>query len=177
MKRCATLDEIVEYIQKKHRQVNARNAGVHAFKILRKPSGRRILFEEIHGWRIFKHKVFNDSTLVIDTLATGLQFRGNKEVRASSKLFLEDLMVINVYDHRAEFFSSSSIDFAYVEAEYAVELQLLSEWVNEDPGVMRAQWINPQEDYDKILDELSLGGRSITLSDDKPRFINMGAQL
>lgn len=177
MKRCTTLDEIVEFIQRKHRMVNARNAGVHAFKLLRKPSGRRILFEEIHGWRIFKHKVFNETTLVIDTLATGLQFKGNKEVRASSKLFLDDLMVVNVYDHRAEFFSGSSIDFVYVEADYAVELEMLSEWVNEKPGIMRAQWLNPKEDYDKILDEISIGGKSVVLSDDKPRFINMGAQL
>ena len=175
MKRCSSLDEIVEFMQRKHRLINARNAGVHAFKMLRKPSGRRIIFEEIHGWRIFRHRVHDETTLIIDTLAVGLQFKGNKEVRASSKLYLEDLMVINVYDHRAEFFSGSSIDFAYVEADYAVELQMLSEWVNENPGVMRAQWITPKEDFDKVLDDLSLGGKCVPLSDDKPRFINMGA--
>lgn len=174
MKRCTTLDEIVEYIQRKHRNVNARQKGVHAFKMLRKPSGQRILFEEIHGWRIFKYKVYDDTTLVINTLAVGLQFRGSQEVRASSTLFLHDLVVVNVYDQRAEFFSASSIDFAYVEADYAVEQQLLTEWVNEDPGVQRAQWLTPNKDYDRILDEISSGGKNAVLSDDKPRFINMG---
>lgn len=154
--------------------MNARQKGVHGFKILRKPSGQRLLFEEIHGWRIFKHKVHDETTLVIQSLATGLLFKGNLEVRASSTLFLHDLMVVNVYDHRAEFFSGSSIDFAYVEADYAVELQLLTEWVNEDPGVLRAQWLTPNDDYDRILDEISGGGKDVVLSDDKPRFINMG---
>ncbi len=175
MKRCTTLDEIVEYIQQKHRNVNARQKGVHGFKMFRKPSGQRILFEEIHGWRIFKHNVYDESTLVISTLAVGLQFRGKQEIRASSTLFLHDLMVVNVYDQRAEFFSASSIDFAYVEADYAVEQQLLTEWVNNDPGILRAQWLTPNEDYQRILDGLS-AGKDVVLSDDKPRFINMGVR-
>ena len=174
MKRCTTLDEVVGYIQRKHRNVNARQKGVHGFKMLRKPSGQRLLFEEIHGWRIFKYKVHNETTLVIKTLATGLLFRGNQEVRASSTLFLNDLIVVNVYDNRAEFFTGSSIDFAYIEADYAVELQLLTEWVNQDPGVLRAQWLTPKNDYDRILEEISTGGKEVVLSDNKPRFINMG---
>lgn len=176
MKKCSNIDEIIEYIQRKHRLVNSRSAGVHAFKMLRKPSGRRILFEEIHGWRIFKHKVFDETSMTIETLATGLQFKGHKEVRASSKLYLDDLVVINVYDHCAEFFTGSSIDFAYVESDYAAEIELLSEWINNDPGVLRAQWLTPNDDYNRILDEISTGGRQIELSEGNPRFINMGAQ-
>jgi hypothetical protein len=154
--------------------VNARQAGVHGFKMIRKPSGRRLLFEEIHGWRIFKHKVHDETTLVIQTMASGLLFKGNQEVRSSSTLFLHDLMVVNVYDHMAEFFSGSSIDFTYMEADRAVEQKLLTEWVNQDAGVLRAQWLTPKDDYDRILEEISSGGKDVILSDDKPRFINMG---
>lgn len=174
MKQCKCLSEIVDFIRSKHRNIADRGKGVTGYKILRKPSGQRILFEEIKGWRILKFDVHKENCLSIDTFAAGLQFRGKSEIKSSSRMFLDDLLIINVYDNSAEFLTLSSIDFSYIESDYKVEIQVLTEWVNSNPGIIRAQWVSPVEDYDKIIDYATgLNERKVLLSDDKPRFLNI----
>lgn len=175
MKRFETLPDLMTFIQTKHRKINSKQGGVQGYKMFRKPDGRRILFEEIKGFRIFRFQAVDDRTLTIDTLATGFAFRNNEKITVSSRLFLPDLAVINVYDHRAEFFSSSSIDFAYIEDDKVVELQMLEEYINDDPGIVRAQWLAKDDDVDRILDEVT-GGRKAKpqLSTENPRFLHLG---
>ena len=177
MKRYDTLDELITFIQSKHRKINSKQAGVVGYKLLRKPDGRRILFEEIKGFRIFRFKPVDDRTLIVDTLATGFTFRNNEKITVSSRMFLTDLAVINVYDHRAEFFSSSSVDFAYIEDDKGVELQMLEEYIHDDAGIVRAQWLSKDENVDKILEELA-GGRNeqVQLSSEQPRFLQLGVR-
>ena len=156
MKRLETLDDVMIYINQKHRKINSKAGGVHGMKMLRKPNGRRIMFEEIKGFRIFKWQILDDTTLMLQTLANGFKFRGHeKSYTVSSWLHLTDLSVVNIYDHRASFFSMDSIDFSYVEDDFASELQMLQEWVNDEPGELRAQWVAHNESVNRILAEVT----------------------
>ena len=156
MKRLETLDDVMTYINRKHRKINSKAGGVHGMKMLRKPDGRRIMFEEIKGFRIFKWEILDETTLMLQTLANGFKFRGReKQYTVSSWLHLADLAVISVYDHRASFFSMDSIDFSYIEDDFASELQMLQEWVNDEVGEPRAQWVANDEGVNRILAEVT----------------------
>ena len=114
MKTLDHLTEVVEYLKRKHPGVRGTMAqsGVYAMKFLRKENGDRLMFEEISGFRIIDCEIKKD-TLIITQLASGYSFRNKFKQVMSSRLFLNDLMLINVYDHCAQFYSHSSIDFAY----------------------------------------------------------------
>lgn len=166
MKRYETLEEVVQYITKRHRYIKVPVSGVsgpsskggaYALKMLRKPNGKRIIFEEVKNFRIFDWVVHPDNVLCIDTIAVGMAFKGQHTISQSARLFLQDLAVINVYDHSAEFFSRSSIDFTYIEHSYAAQQQILHEWVRGDPGILRAQWLDPNDDIERLLEEFSIG--------------------
>jgi len=165
VKQYQTIDEIVKYITKHHLYIKEpvsgqgpmEKGGAYALKMFRKSDGKRIIFEETKNFRIFDWNVHDKNMLCIDTIAVGLAFKGHKKISQSSRLFLHDLAVINVYDHSAEFYSRNSIDFAYVEHSYESEQQILQEWVRGSPGIMRAQWVNEEDDIDRLLTELSIG--------------------
>lgn len=157
MKVCDNLNDIVDFILRKHKTLRGSFGGATCYKMLRKPDGTRIPFEESRGFKIIKFTVMGDNTLNINQLAAGYQFKGEQKHTMSSHLFLQDLVLINVYDHRAEFFSTSSIDFTYIVQDKGVNVQMLHEWVNEDNGIIRAQWTHKDENIERLLDEISVG--------------------
>ena len=156
MKKCETLQELMEYIYRKHPEVKSGTSGFYGYKLLRKPDGNRILFETVDGFRIFNHNAGPD-WLRLETMASGFEFRGRRQIRQSSQLSLTDLLVASVYDHSAEFYSLSSIDFAYVLKSKESEVTMLSAFVQEDTPPVRAQWQSPNEEIERLLEVISIG--------------------
>jgi hypothetical protein len=171
MKRCETIAEIMEYILRKHRNLKSPNGGFYGYKLLRKTDGKRIPFEEVDGFRIFNYDITGND-LRLDQMSSGFEFRGRRKIQQTAKLWLTDLVLVNVYDHSAEFFSQASIDFIYVEKSKESEIELLSEWVRNVTPVIRRQWMRQDDDIDRILDSLSIGRRLITVNQ-PPRMIDM----
>ncbi len=180
MKRLDALEDIMTFTLRIHRKMGSRprfgqigmDGGIDGYKIMRKPDGSRILFEHIIGFRIFKHQVMGDNSLLLTTMAGGIDFKGNKKIAIEARTYLTDLAVVNVYDHCTEFFSFSGIDFTYIEQDYGAHVQLLSDWLSEDPGIIRAQWSHKSSEVDRILDEIVVG-RKIEQSVRDRRYIDM----
>lgn len=152
LKKFDNIDDIVKFMLIKHKSVTLQKFGFIGYKLLRKPSGRRIVFEEIKGFRILKHSVF-DNDLIIQSMASGLSFRKETKMVVESTLFLTDLALINVYDNRSEFFSNSSIDFSYIMNDYSSGITVTSEWLNNKVGELRGQWIAKNSIIEEILKE------------------------
>lgn len=172
MKIYDNLEDMVHYILKKHKNLRSATGGVNAYKMLRKPDGRRITFEEVRGFRIIQFQVLDTNTLSVNAMAAGYAFRGQQKQVVSSQLFLQDLVMVNVYDHRAEFFTRASIDFTYITRDKGVDVQMLQEWIEEDSGILRAQWVLKDKDIEKILDEISIG-RKVEVEEQERRHIDM----
>lgn len=164
MKNFTSLEDVIKFMFNKHRNINSPAHGVTGYKFLRKPDGSRLLFEQVKGFRIFRHFIHSERDLTLETMGTGILFKKNIKITVSSHLFLSNLAVINVYDHRTEFFSANSIDFAYIENEYSAEVQMMQEWLSKDAGQLRGQWLAKDEIVDKILNEISIS-RHMDLSD------------
>lgn len=174
MKRCETIQEVMEYILRNHRALKS-GSGFHGYKFFRKADGSRIPFESVDGFRIFNFEC-DKTSLRVDQMASGFEYRGKQRVQQSSRLWLTDLVMINVYSHSAEFFSQSSIDFSYIEKTFDSEIELLSEWTRNVVPVLRAQWVAKDNDIDRILDDLALG-RKIKTAEHRVRFIDMDDDL
>ena len=172
MKRFDVLADLVPYIIRKHPFIRSTRSGVEAYKFFRKPDGRRIPFEHMNGFRIFDMGAYDSNTLVIDQLAAGYTFRNHNKCTVSSKLFLTNLALVNVYDSRAEFFSWDSIDFSYVENNHMTSIHMLHEWQRGDPGILRAQWVCENDSVDKLLERLGIGTQDVRMSYG-PRMIDM----
>lgn len=157
IKVCNSLDEIVKFILYKHKTLSGQGGGAISYKLLKKPDGRRIPIEESHGFKIIKFNVLGENSLSITQLSSGFAMKGQYKCKMSSQLFLHDLVLVNVYDHRSEFFSGSSIDFSYITKDPGVPIQMLQEWLYEDPGIIRAQWSYDDRMVNQILDEISVG--------------------
>lgn len=175
MKVLDSLEDVISFVKTKHRSINKQGNGVYGMKFLRKPNGHRIMFEEIQGMKLFDWKV-NGTELTIHQLAVGLEHGGKKRRHTlSSTLILRDLVMINVYDHCTQFYSYDSIDFAYVEEEYTSNIEHMTEWLHDETGILRAQWLSPNKHIDRILEEISVG-RTIERKIELPRQIDMGCE-
>lgn len=159
MKICDSLSEIIQFIKHRHPYISQTKGGVYAMKLLRRNDGSRIPFEEMNGFKIFNMLPFGENGLVVESLAAGYAFKGSFKHTVSSKLFLHNLAVINVYDHKTEFYSIKGIDFVYIENTYDSQVQMLQEWIDNDPGILRAQWCHNNTEIEKILHEISVGAR------------------
>ncbi len=160
----------MEYVVKKHKNLKD-YAGVYALKLLRMADGTRIPFEEISGFKINKYEVHGDM-LCIHQIAAGYEFKHKRKHVITAKLWLHDLIMINVYDHRTEFFSGKSIDFVYIENSYDAKVQMLQEWLIEDPGIIRAQWAPRNDRVERLLDELSMG-RKVEVTVPEARLLDL----
>ncbi len=152
---CKTLSEIVEFIKNKHTHLNHTN-GVYALKLIRQADGTRLPFEEMRGVRIKNFIVDDDNTLVIEQHSHGKMLRGGLPSSYApshvfdARIFLTNLAMVNVYDYSAEFLTVDSIDFTYIEQTKEASVVMLSEWLNEQPGILRAQWFM-DADVEKVL--------------------------
>jgi hypothetical protein len=156
------LPEIVEHIKKKHSNLNFNKEGVYGMKFVKRTNGSRVLIEDISGFRVFSYSVYNDSTLIITQFATGMSFKNNTKINMSSRLFLDKLVMINVYDHAAEFFTANSIDFAYAENGHIPAIEFLDEMLSPSTyGNVKAQWVCHDPDVEQMLDEISFGRRIV----------------
>lgn len=149
-----TLSEIVKFIERSHTHINSNN-GVYALKLLRHPDGTRVPFEEMRGIRIQKFIVDDDNTLIIQQHSHGKTIRWAEDTRSltyvfDARMFLSNLAMVNVYDYSAEFLTVNSIDFTYIEQTKEASVVMLSEWLNEQPGILRAQWFM-DSDIEKVL--------------------------
>lgn len=168
---------MIKFATKRHRHINAQSGGVTAWKMLRKPDGSRIPFEEVRSFRIFDWVADEaDKLLTIDSIAVGTAFKGNKRISQINKLYLYDLSVINIYDHSAEFFSKSSIDLWYMENDNSfvsvssIEQLSMNNWVKDTPDIVRARWVAPDEDFDRISEELCIGRKVVEVVDESRNF-------
>lgn len=152
MKHFDTLDDILVFMKKKHKDVNTPRKGCYAIKMLRNAVGVRVPFEEMKGFRIHDFHVFDDA-VVIDQIARS-EFKKNDIHTVSSRLFLLDLIMINVYDHQTDFYSRDSIDFVYIENSIDSKAQMLVAWENPTPGPLRAQWVRNDPQIDRLLAEI-----------------------
>ena len=171
----STLSDIVAYINKTHRFLRT-SSGVYGIKLFRKANGKRIPFEEMKGLKIHDIAVHNRNTLIIEQVGCGFQFKSNVKHIYKAKLFLTNLAVVNVYDERAEFFTMEGIDFCYIQNDYIVNIKMLMEWVNNDPGILRAQWIHEDPDVQKILEDIGVD-RTSKIVITPPRNIDMKGNL
>lgn len=154
MEKYATLHEIVEFMRHRHPGIKVKvGGGCYAMKFLRTPSGARIPFEEIKGFRLIDFHT-SENTVIIDQLACGLSFKGAYTQTMSARLILQDLVIVNVYDHQTDFFSLGSIDFTYMEKTKDAQAQLLAHWENPSKGDIRAQWTRDDPDIDRLLDQI-----------------------
>jgi hypothetical protein len=158
MKTCNSLQEIIDYILKKHKYLKE---GAFAMKFLRKHNGKRIVIEHMDGFRIFEYAVHNETSLVMTQFASGMVFKGKEKINMVSKLFLDNLVMVNSYDHSAEFFTFDSIDFSFIEKTYAAEIELLDEMIRGKKSELRAQYVQHNPEVDKILEEISSGRKMI----------------
>lgn len=155
---CETLHDVVEYITKKHSHLQSMK-GVYALKLLRQADGSRIPFEEMSGIRIKKFTIFTNNTLILEQHSHGYTYKNQNIQNFDARLYLSNLAMINIYDYSAEFLTIDSIDFTYIEQSKEARVVMMSEWINEEPGILRAQWFM-DDDIDKILDRVGLRNRT-----------------
>jgi hypothetical protein len=173
MQRFDSLDEIIQFIQNKHKSLS-RMKGVYGYKMLKRHEGSRIPFEEVKGLTLKQMDVVGDRSVVIDLCCLGYEFKKQMIMSFNSRLFLNNLAVINVYDHKTEFFSFDCVDFVYLETNEDARLQLFKEWILGEPGVMRAQWAAKIPEIEKILDEVGLN-RKIKVAEEAARPLDMSS--
>lgn len=149
------LEEVIDFIKKTHRQLSK---GLYCLKLLRKPDGTRIPVEELRGVRIENWTIYDKNTLIIHQHSHGTPFRGRALHTFDAILYLPDLTMINVYDYSAEFLTSSSIDFVYLQQSKEAKTVMLAEWIHDVPRNLRAQWFRDEE-TEMILGEVGLGRR------------------
>ncbi len=158
-----TLDDLIKFIKNHHKCLQVSRSGAYGMKFIRKPDGKRIMFEEIRGFKIFDFESVEENSLRISQLACGYALKGKIKHTMSSVLFLSDLVLINVFDHAALFFSRSSIDFGYVENEFCADMEHLSEWLHNLPGIVRGRWESKDPELEKIINEIGLGRKVIEI--------------
>jgi len=140
VRKLETLLDVITFIGNKHKSIGLNNAGVYALKLLRQSDGTRIPFEEMQGIRIKDFIIQNDNSLVVEQEAHGTAFRGRKSITYDARIYLSNLAMINIYDYSAEFLTVNSVDFVYIENTKNASVVMMSEWINEQPGVLRGQW-------------------------------------
>lgn len=177
MKRCQTIDEIVEFILSNHKKIRdkGQDGGVTASFMFRK-GGKRWVFNEINNFRIFDWDVLPNNCLSVQTISTGYIFRGNRQIQQTSRTILPGLAVINVYDHSAEFFSEDGIDFAYTINTEDANFQHIYEWSRGIVGDLRATWVDETNTTEKLLMHLASGPK-IVLIPDVVRSVDMDFDL
>ncbi len=179
MKTLKSLADVAKFMKRNHSGLNARSEdGIFGMQFLKKSTGEREMTMDIRGFKIVDIKVDN-MDLILQIYAGGYSFKGQRKHVISSRLFLRNLVLINMYDHCAQFYSNGWIDFAYVEENLAAQIEHFTEWIygqsNEGSrGVLRAQWVAPYDDIDKILDEV-VDGRLVYHKLNAPRLIDMDA--
>lgn len=159
MKRFDDISDIMKFMLDKHKFVGKTKSGGYGTVMLRKSDGTRQMIHEFRYFRIFKHELLAPNVLALYNIITGMSFRGKQTTSSTSILYLTDLLQINVYDHGTHFFTDGSVDFAYVLDEDPVKRKLVQAWIEDDPGVVRATWCNPDKDIDDLLDELTFARR------------------
>jgi len=159
MKKCETINDIMEDMLKRHASIREQKAGGHGLVLLRKHDGRRIIVQEMRYFRIFRYEVIDHNILLVENIITGLSHRGGRIQSASSTLYLNDLVQINVYDHTSHFISRAGIDFAYIEEDHSAMIQALQEFIHDASRVVRATWTDKNADEDDLLDAMSFGHR------------------
>ncbi len=203
--KCDTLQDVVNFILNRHTSINRKGKGVNCWKILRRPNGDRIPFEEMHGVRFRNFSVYDHNTLIIEQQSHGSVFnqgypppsvpeqakvydvaavisscsssaaaKQHKKHVFSAKTYLPELSLINIYDHSAEFRTTSGIELFYSENTYETSILLMSSWVNDISDILRAQWFC--DEIDELL--MSCGTdpkmeRTVSL----PRGIDFGMDL
>ena len=172
MKNLDSLVDVIQLIQKYHHQLRRPTAGAIAYKFIRKPDGRRIAFEYSKGFKIFNFKVPDSSTLVIEQLSSGYEFKGSYKHVMSSMLYLTDLSVINIYEHQADFYSWNSIDFSYVENIGEVNIKMLQDWIHNTNDNLIAQWKSSDDHVDRILEEITVG-KKVEFAPPRRRMVDM----
>lgn len=156
MKQYEDISQILEYMSKKHVNLQSHQKGVKGYKFF-KHGNSRLLFEEITGFQIVDFQVFDNSDISITTVAKGFTYKNNVKTTVTAKLFLNDLALINVYEHSAEFLTCNSIDFSYIENDYDVSLKIFSNWLAKSPSELKAQWVKGDSVYArKLLQEFSV---------------------
>lgn len=161
----------------KHHFIDKNRSGGYGLVTHRKNDGVRNIVQEMRYFRIFKYDVYDDDTLLIYNIITGLSFRGKNIQSSSSILYLPELLQINVYDYGSHFFTDSGIDFGYVLDEKSVTIQLLRAWINEDSSPMRAQWRTSDESLDNFLEEMTFGKKVVQVVKGKRNLSSKHASL
>jgi len=149
------LEEILGFILETHTSLHS-TTGVYYLKMLRKPDGSRVPFEETKGMRIKDFTIYNENTVIIEQHSHGTTFKNHRIHTLDVVTYLPNLEMINVYDHSAEFCSASAIDFVYLEQTKSVKTVMLAAWIHDVPRVLRAQWFR-DEAMQKTLEEVGVG--------------------
>lgn len=168
-----TLEGIVGFMLQRHPSVRRPDGGCTAWKFLRRPDGSRVAIEEQKGFKIVQYNLMDENGLSITQLASGYTFDSRQKHVMSSQLFLHDLVLVNVYDFKTEFFSSASIDFVYILNEWGVRTQVAQALVNEDAGIIRGQWIKKDQVLESLLEQISFG-KQVEVAPQVKRGIHVG---
>lgn len=179
IKTFATLDGMLDFINRKYVD-SFRKKGSYCLKMLRRRDGSRVIFEEMNGVLIDKFETYDSNTVVVYQRSHGKVFQYHKEgllqvdQRAifDARIFLQDLAMINVYDYSIEFLTVEGIDFVCLVKDRSASMSILSDWIDDQQGILRVQWVRDREAEeildgvgpDKIIELLAPNTRNVDLT-------------
>lgn len=169
VKKLQTLEEVVQYINLKHKYLNN---SVDIFKFIKYPNGQRKMIQEVKGGRIYNFDPIDKNVLIMTDSYYGQSQVNTPGKKGSFKLHLKetisrnyicDLVMINLYDYSAEFLTTDKIDISYVDGSKATKTILMAEWIQNINSELRAQWILDPE-MDELIDEMTHGSKKINVA-------------
>ena len=162
-----TLDEVINFLYLMHRTIQTPSGrGLYGIKSLRKSNGVQIPFEEVAGFKISNCAVQSYNSIMIETIGKShfsikVQDKDTKQYKmvtidypVTSRLFLANLAVVDIYDHCVHFYSHSGIDFSYIEQTTSAVVKAMTEWVHNDHGNIIARWMDKQSPVSQLLEQL-----------------------
>lgn len=147
MKQIKELKEMIKYFTSRHPDLFNENRGVSATKIIRRESGQRIAFEKINHFTLSEVEQISDNCIRMQT-----KIPISHHIETVNNTFLYNLVLINIFDNRAEFITQDGIDFAYCLTDFASSIETISEWIGSNEMPVRARWESDRKDLQNVLD-------------------------
>ena len=144
---------MMEQMLQVHKSTGSKD-GCAGLLLFRRPNGKIMVFQTLTGFKVIDFIVSDECDLSIDYVFINLSYGMKKFTKATARLVLHELSLVEIYAHQAYFYSNCGIDFTYIANTPEIKDQLIHGWRDSSSTEVIGRWSNGSADIDNILNEI-----------------------
>lgn len=152
--RLKDMTDVMLTIAKQNAFINRNSEGATGIIYHKGPDRYRTIIQVLFNFRIFKHEIIDERSLVIYNMLSEFSRKGATVTSTSSAVYLTDIKYVAIGENGSKFITDRGIDFAFSRKDYKTRYDMVKLLVKNEDIPLQYYWATHGCTLNNVIEDM-----------------------